>query len=382
MENRSFDHFLGWVPGARGKQAKLRYLDDAGQQHVTHRLTSYTGCGFNDPDHSYDGGRVQLNGGACDGFRRGSNDDFALGYYTRMDLPLTRQLVDQFTVCDRWFSSILGPTYPNRLYTHSAATDRIRNTLTLCTLPTVWDLLAERAVPATYYYSDLPVLALYGTKYLGSAKVLSEFFADAAAGNLPGYSYLDPAFLGDAENDDHPHADIRRGQNLVGRIVQALVNGPQWGSTLLIITYDEWGGFFDTQVPPRFPDVVDNPGGDASNPDHAQAGFRVPTLLVSPFSRGGRVARTTFEHSAILKLVEWRFGLPALTLRDAASNNIAHVLDFRHPDASRPKISVPLDPGPQPCGPVAAGSARSAQIDDTWAPLAASPLVVPWTVRS
>ena len=88
------------------------------------------------------------------------------------------------------------------------------------------------------------------------------------------------------------------------------------------------------------------------------------------------------EHSAILKLVEWRFGLPALTPRDAASNNIAHVLDFRHPDASRPRISVPLDPGPQPCGPVAAGSARSAQIDDTWAPLATSPLVVPWTVRS
>ncbi len=382
MENRSFDHFLGWVPGAKGKQAHLPYLDDAGGQHVTHHLSGFTGCGFNDPDHSYGGGRVQLNDGACDGFRRGRNDDFALGYYTRDDLPLTRQLVDQFTVCDRWFSSILGPTYPNRLYTHSAATDRVTNALTMCTLPTIWDLLEARAVRATYYYSDLPVLALYGTKYLAGARRLDAFFADAAAGTLPSYAYLDPAFLGGAQNDDHPHADIRRGQNLVGRIVEALVNSPQWGSTLLIITYDEWGGFFDTQVPPRFPDLVDNPGGDVSNPDHAQAGFRVPTLLVSPFSRGGRVARTTFEHSAILKLVEWRFGLPALTPRDAASNNIAQVLDFRHPDPSRPTIVVPTDPGPQPCSPPAARSAGPEPGGDTWAPLAASPLVAAWGVTT
>ena len=109
----------------------------------------------------------------------------------------------------------------------------------------------------------------------------------------------------------------------MGRIVQALIQGPLWESTLLVITYDEWGGFFDTVAPPRFPDLVDNPGGDQNNPDHAQAGFRVPTILVSPFSRGGRVARTTFEHSAIPKLVEWRFGLPSLTPRDAASRNLA-----------------------------------------------------------
>ena len=80
MENRSFDHFLGWVPGANGQQAGLSYKDDAGVLHPTHRLTDWTGCGFNDPDHSYDGGRVQYDNGACDGFRKGSNDDYALGY--------------------------------------------------------------------------------------------------------------------------------------------------------------------------------------------------------------------------------------------------------------------------------------------------------------
>src|SRR4051794_8619584 len=141
MENRSFDHFLGWVPGAIGRQGGLTYLDDAGQPHQTHHLKDFTGCGSNDPDHSYDGGRVQLNGGACGGFRKGDNDDFALGYYVSRDLPLTTSVVKNFTICDHYFASILGPTYPNRFYTHAAATDRIKNDSTQSTLPTIWDRL-------------------------------------------------------------------------------------------------------------------------------------------------------------------------------------------------------------------------------------------------
>jgi phospholipase C len=381
MENRSFDHYLGWVPGSTGRQAGLSYLDELGTAHPTHHLTSFTGCGFNDPSHSYNGGRIQLNGGAIDGFRRGSNDDFALGYYEREDLAVTSQLVDQFTVCDHWFASILAPTYPNRFYTHSAATDRISNTLVASTMPTIWDRLGDAGVPARYYYSDLPVLALYGSTYLPLANPLDQFFADAAAGTLPSYSYVDPAFFGDAQNDDHPHADLRRGQNLIGRVVEALVQSPQWSSTLLIITYDEWGGFFDTVVPPRFPDLVSNPGGDASNPDHGQAGFRVPTILVSPFSQRGRVARTTFDHSAILKLVEWRWRLPSLTPRDAASNNIAHVLDFKHPRRHRPEIVVPPDPGPDPCGAGLRSAGPSSGGDDegsTWDEFMTSPLLKGW----
>ena len=112
-------------PGARGRQAGLSYPDDAGVLHRTHHLHEWQGCGFNDPDHSYNGGRVQLNGGRLDGFRRGRNDDFALGYYKRRDLATSSQLARHFTICDHWFASMLGPTFPNRFYTHSASTDRI-----------------------------------------------------------------------------------------------------------------------------------------------------------------------------------------------------------------------------------------------------------------
>jgi phospholipase C len=355
MENRSFDHFLGWVPGATGRQAGLAYKDDDGQPHPTHRLEDWQGCGFNDPDHSYDGGRVQLHGG----FRKGSNDDFALGYYTGDQLPTTSALVEHFTIFDHWFCGILGPTYPNRFYTHAAATDRISNTMAVSHLRTIWDRLAARKISRRYYFSDVPFLALWAQRYVPISSPIERFFADAAAGTLPSYSYIDPAFLGEDQggsNDDHPHADIRRGQALVGSVVRAMTQSPLWGKSLLLITYDEWGGFFDHVKPPRLPDQFT----PTATEEHNTAGFRVPTFVVSPFARPGAVARNQFNHASILKLVEWRFGLPSLTPRDSAAGNPATV----------------LDPGPHLCGAPGVGMVGE---DPFWHDLAASDLMNGWT---
>src|SRR6266487_2029569 len=116
MENRSFDHFLGWVPGADGQQAGLTYLDRSGQPHATSSLApDYQGCSHPDPDHSYDGGRIAYNNGACDGWlRAGENDVYAIGYYTQHDLPLYAGLVQHWLTCDRYFAAIMAPSYPNR----------------------------------------------------------------------------------------------------------------------------------------------------------------------------------------------------------------------------------------------------------------------------
>src|SRR5437660_1414712 len=117
MENRSFDHYLGWLPGADGKQAGLTYRDRAGRAHPTHHLTDFQNCAHPDPDHSYDGGRIQLDGGKCDGFlRSGENDSFAIGFYTQSDLALYSKAVPRWTTFDRYFCSFMGPTFPNRLY--------------------------------------------------------------------------------------------------------------------------------------------------------------------------------------------------------------------------------------------------------------------------
>lgn len=368
MENRSFDHFLGWVPGAEGRQSGITYLDDNGAPHTTHQLYDWQGCGFNDPDHSYDGGRVQLNGGRCDGFRKGRNDDYALGYYTREQLPTTAALVDNFTIFDGWFCSIMAPTYPNRFYTHAAATDRIENTMNISKLPTIWDRLAAAGIAANYYFSDLPFLGLWAEKYFSISRPIELFFAQAAAGTLPAYSYLDPFFLGEDQggsNDDHPHADIRRGQALIANVVRAVTSSPLWARTVLIVTYDEWGGFFDHVAPPLLPDAFT----PTATEEHNLAGFRVPTYLVSPLSPRGQVAKGQFDHSSIIKLLTWRFGLQSLTPRDAAAANPASVLDFTKPNLLPPAVPLVVDPGPHICGSPDTGLVAS---DSIWRQLAAS----------
>ena len=348
MENRSFDHYLGWLPGADGKQAGLSYADNDGKLHPTHHLTERQGCGFEDPDHSWDGGRLQLNNGKMDGFRKGSNDDFALGYYSKADLPFFGPLVDQATVFDRWFCSILSQTYPNRFYTHAARTDRIENSFDQASMPTIWDRLDAAGVSANYYFSDLPFIGLFGPKYMEISRPIDQFFVDAAAGLLPSYSYLDPLFLGEDQggsNDDHPHADIHRGQAFLSQVANALVNSPLWERSALVITYDEWGGFFDHVRPPILPD--DPPSGGF---DHGQAGFRVPGFVLSPFARRGAVDHHVVDHTSILKMVEWRWGLKPLAPRDRAAYNLARSLDFSRPRKGVPDLPDVADPGPHICG--------------------------------
>ena len=216
-----------WVPGAEGKQAGLIYTDAAGIEHETYPLApDFQGCDHPDPDHSYGGGRIQLNDGACDGWlRAGESDRFAIGYYTEADLQFFAGAARDWTICDQYFSSILGPTFPNRFYSPCAQTDRITNSFELSSLPTIWDRLAEGEVSAGYYFSDVPFLAFWGTKYQPISHRLSTFFEDCRTGKLPAVSYVEPRFIEEStglSNDDHPHADLRNGQAFQHSIYHAV----------------------------------------------------------------------------------------------------------------------------------------------------------------
>jgi phospholipase C len=125
MENRSFDHMLGWVEGADGRQRGLKYRDAAGSVRRTYPLApDFQGCGHQDPDHSYEGGRIEYNGGACDGWlRAGNNDDYAIGFYQKKDLPFFGGAAPRWTVCDHYFSAIMAGTFANRIYQHAAQTE-------------------------------------------------------------------------------------------------------------------------------------------------------------------------------------------------------------------------------------------------------------------
>jgi phospholipase C len=375
MENRSFDHFLGWVPGANGRQSGLVYADASGTRHATHPLApDYQGCAHPDPDHSYEGGRVEFNGGACDGWlRAGQNDDYAIGYYRQSDLAFFGRAVPQWTTFSRYFSAILAETYPNRIYQHAGQTDRIHNSSELCTLPTIWDRLSDAGRSGRYYYGDLPFLALWGGKYIPISRPLGSFFADCAAGTLPDVSYVDPRFLDESSGtsgDDHPHADIRNGEAFMHSLYRAVTTSPNWSSTVLVFNYDEWGGFYD-HVPP--PTAAIPPADRAAGNQDGRRGFRVPCMVVSPWARRGYVGKNVYDHTSVLRMIESRWSLPPLTVRDQTARNLAEVLDFSRKVASAPQYEVPTGPFGGPCGVPSTG-------EEDWAGLVALARSTGWSL--
>ena len=345
MENRSFDHLLGWLPNANGQQSGLIYTDAAGAPHATYPLApDYTGCGHPDPDHSYSGSRMAYDSGKMDGFlRAGQNDVYSIGYYTAADIPFYAALGQTYTAYDNWYAAILSATFPNRMFMWAAQTDRLDDSVGFSHLPTIFDRLSRAGVSHRYYFSNVPFVALWGLKYIFSTSLLGSFLSDAASGHLPAVSFVDPAFtvLDDGTgNDDHPHADIRNGDAFLSKVFHAVASGPKWANTVLIINFDEWGGFFEHVAPPRVIAPANSIDTDLVN-GAALLGFRVPTVIASPFTRGAnQVDHALYDHTAALKLVEWRWGLQPLTARDGSTaiGNPAMNFNFHSPDASLPAL--------------------------------------------
>lgn len=364
MENRSFDHFLGWVPGSDGIQAGASYPDQDGNLIPTFRLSQhpdygFQGCGWGDPNHNYDGGRVHLNNGQMDGWlltgptTEQADDHFPVGYYTADDLPFYRGVAQHFTVCDRYFHGVLTSTFPNRMYIHAGATDFLQNDLPFAqrdpsTLPTIWDRLNEAGISHKNYFHELPTTGLWGTKYLNNMAPFAQFLTDAQLGLLPSVSYIDPFFgaaVGESpagvSQDDHPQADVRDGQVFLNRIYDALRNGPLWGRTLLIVTYDEWGGFYDHVVPPFAP--ISAAEADVGN--DGRLGFRTPCVIAGPRARRGHVSHIQFDPNSVINLIRWRWGLDPVgaSPRNETSINMAHALDFDNPpNLDAPGFGLPL----------------------------------------
>jgi phospholipase C len=404
MENRSFDHFLGWLPGADGRHDLIFQAPD-GNFYPNYPLApDFQGCGYSDPDHSWEGFLVQHNGGRMDGFLQRpttpeSNpgvtlaraNTFPIGYYTNFhpnllrksqpDLPVIGALAERYTVLDRYFCSFAGETFPNRFYQHAARTDRDHNTETLSSLPTIWDQLSPipntQGIPTGgYFFRDAPFMALWGLKYfpfwhpfapgdtdaLGIPVQTPSFLEVVAAGNLPNVSFIDPAFDSEGNGtsaDDHPLADIRLGERFIADAYHALANAGYLDNTVFIVTFDEWGGFYDHVPPPRViddtnPANVDHTGDSTTPtdgqlvPDYTQLGFRVPAIVISNLAPARVVHHGPFEHASTLKLIENTFGLQSLTARDANALDLGEVLE-RAPINRVPSAAIPTSaevPGP------------------------------------
>ena len=277
-----------------------------------------------------------------------------------------------WTTCDRYFASILGPTFPNRIYQHAGVTDRLSNTLAISTLPTIWDRLAAAGLDGRYYFGNVPFLALWGFKYVSIMRPYSSFLTDCATGNLPQVAYIDPSFtiLGDEpfSNDDHPHDDIRAGESFLAQVYAAVTRSPAWERTVLVINFDEWGGFFDH--------VAARTSRPTWIPRSSGAASACPRCVISPFAKRHEVSHDVFDHTSVLRMIEWRWGLQPLSVRDATANNLALALQLdRKPKLTAPAYAVPpfVSGGcwwPQPAASASAAATAGRPAEDEWTGLA------------
>jgi phospholipase C len=312
---------------------------------------------------------------ANDGPRDGIN---TMGYYTRSDLPFYHALADAFTICDGYFGSVIGPTQPNRLYTMSASIDpdgthggpvvetdsaSLRNKkLGSYTWRTYPEQLEAHGISWKVYGSPetligdnvLPYFRAYHRNPRLAAKAFKPSFpagfrADCKAGRLPQVSWVFAPFL----DTEHPPAPVTYGELAAAEILGALTSNPRlWAHTAVFMTMDECGGFFDHVPPPTAPPGT--PGEFISAPTlPAEAGgirgpiglgFRVPLLVVSPFSRGGFVCSDTFDHTSLLRFLETRFGpqVPNLsTWRRGVTGDLTSAFNFAAPKRSLPALPRP-----------------------------------------
>ncbi|MGZ3709389.1 MAG: IS256 family transposase, partial [Bdellovibrionota bacterium] len=274
----------------------------------------------------------------------GRNDHFAekngaktMGYYEASELPEYYALANQFAVSDRYFCSALAPTFPNRFFflTGSAfghTQNDMPSNLDQFAQPTIFDLLDTYGISWKYYTDAGGYLRLFGPVYWDDEdhqRPLAEYQQDLKAGTLPQVVFLESI---EDTQDEHPPGDIRGGVRWVVERVAALRSSSAWKSSVLFLTYDENGGYFDHVPPPQAckPDeIAPKPGLDYPLGAYGRYGFRVPFIAISPWVKHHYVSHETADHTSILKFIETKFNLPALTRRDANANGLLDLFNFK-----------------------------------------------------
>jgi len=408
QENRSFDHYFGSYRGVRGFGDQSLAFQQADPSNATdppigkllpfHLDTSMAAAACtHDISHDWIPQHDSWNNGAMDRFVTSHlplDGNFAsgtMGYYTRADIPYYYAIADAFTICDNYFCSVMGPTDPNRLYSMAASIDpdgknggpllvtlgtnrpTFSGRFTYTTMPEQlqargisWkvysppdanilnSILSDNVLSYFKNFQD-PSSQLYKNAF--GPQFPTDFLADAASGNLPQVSWVIASLL----DSDHPPAPALFGETtLAGMLAAMTVNPAQWAKTAVFLTYDENGGFFDHVPPPTAPPgtpgeyltvpAVPDPAAAGVFTGPIGLGFRVPMLIISPFSRGGFVSSGVFDHTSILRFLETRFGaeVPNLSAwRRAAVGDLTSAFNFAAPDTSIPNLPSTTQAIPQ-----------------------------------
>jgi phospholipase C len=373
MENRSFDHMLGYLSKEGGGDGIRRSDIDGlhGGEENPYKGHEYPSFPLPDtlfaesPCHSHDCVVNQIDGNKLDGFvadfanhyeAAGVDPGKVMGYYDASKVLVYDALAREFLICQRWFAAHPGPTFCNRFYTLTGRLNRDANgrfefdnphgsDFAPVSTRTIFDHLTDHVVSWRYYEHGYCFLRMFERYTFANQNIAdagqdsANFVASALAGTLPSVTFIDPDFIDVPPGfDDGAPADIAAGQHFIGTVVNALLNGPLWSKTLLIITYDEHGGFFDHVSPPAAVAVsaID------------RCGVRVPAFVVSPWVDRGKASNVVFDHTSIAKTIARRFmsaNPPDMGERVAAAQDLSMVL---RSTPRQDKPSIPLPPAPAP----------------------------------
>jgi phospholipase C len=377
LENHSYDNLLGMLgrePGQRprgdgftlaadGLPAATNPYPDGRLQRAFRMPTT---CQFDSiPSQEWTASHNAFNNGANDGFVRTPISPatsqlvgpVAMGYWTQDDIPLTYALASQFPIGDRWFSSCLAQTDPQRRYliaaTSSGMTDDIGTgpgnivpdaTLGAPANGTIFQRMSDAGISWADYNASFPTgttMELYpdndGVYSQTNAPPISRFFADAEAGTLPQFSLLDPDY--GTQSQENPQ-NLAVGEGFLGQVIDALRNSPLWRKTLFVFTYDEHGGYYDHVPPPvaLAPDAIPPTvqPGESTYDGFARYGFRVPSMVVGPYVKRNHVSSVVYDHTSILAFLERKWNLQAMTYRDANANDLTDFIDKRALTSGQP----------------------------------------------
>jgi phospholipase C len=389
LENRSFDHMLGYsgINGIEGLGDDKHLSNEDRNGNVYSVESNAAGVeDLTDPGHDYDDVFTQMfyepqqkdtcateptMSGFAESYRNYSEEPGdALQCYKPENLQVLTYLAKNFAVCDHWFSSVPGPTLPNRLFAHSG-TSKGRLDLSadwLDASPTIYEVLDKYNVSSTIYAdgwtaaATIPNLLVHQDQFFGT---LDDFYQDCADNNLPGYCFLEPRYSSGMvdgtfrpQNDQHPDSDVNEGEQLIYSVYKAIRSHRKvWEHSMLVITYDEHGGLYDHVPPPEAVQPRDNEV--SSNPyfDFKRYGVRVPAVIVSPYTPA-MVCKDIFDHTSLIatarKLLTGKWQDDALGKRAMSANTFDSVLtlckprnehhDFApHPSAANPRKAAKLN---------------------------------------
>ena len=359
QENRSFDHYFQELPAFGQPEAEVAppaYVNPnpTGLGEVVHPRRTKDAC-IADVPHDWISVHDQIHGGLMNGFVAAANPEGhrAVAYYGADTLGFYYALASTFAIADHYFAAVPGPTYPNRMFMLSASSfGHISNT------PpppqdeeqSIFHQMEESNLSWTIYSDALTFEARIYPRLAREKghhfRTIAEFHADAAAGKLPNLAWVESAYGGPEATDEHAPANVQLGQAFVAKIAGAVFASPSWSRSALFVTYDEHGGFMDHVPPPSacgIDGVNDDVAHGLSAPHFDRLGVRVPFTVVSPYSKPHYVSHQTYSHTSLLRFVQARFSLPALSRRDANDVPPYDLFDFTHAAfATPPSLPEPV----------------------------------------